>query len=168
MGNGNMLHLEPVNGKNIRNILKLKVSEDQRGFVESNETSIIEAYTAIRANYNAFPYGIYEDDTLVGFLMIGFDINDYWDNVPQIAKGNYTIRCLMIDEAYQNRGYGKKAVMLALDYIRQFPCGTADYCWLSYSPKNEGARQLFSSFGFIEAVEIDVIDGEVIIAVLKL
>jgi diamine N-acetyltransferase len=71
--------------------LKLSVEDDQKNFVASNTTSIIEVYTAISANGFAFPFGIYKDDTPVGFLMIGFDIDDYWDDAPPIAKGNYNL-----------------------------------------------------------------------------
>ena len=160
-----MLRLEKVNGKNVWELLKLRVSDDQRGFVASNDTSIIEAYTAITGNGYAFPFGIYDEDTPVGFLMIGFDVDDYWDDAPAIAKGNYNLWRLMIDKAYQKRGYGKEAVRLALDFIESFPCGKADYCWLSYEPENEVARQLYRSFGFAETGEMD---GEEVIAVLRL
>ena len=71
----------------------------------------------------------------------------------------------MIDKAYQKRGYGKEAVRLALDFIESFPCGKADFCWLSYEPENEVARQLYRSFGFAENGEMD---GEEVIAVLRL
>ena len=54
-----MLRLEKANGKNVWKLLKLRVSDDQRGFVASNDTSIIEAYTAITGNGYAFPFGIY-------------------------------------------------------------------------------------------------------------
>ena len=96
-----MLRLEKVNGKNVWELLKLRVSDDQRGFVASNDTSIIEAYTAITGNGYAFPFGIYDGDVPVGFLMIGFDVDDYWDDAPAIAKGNYNLWRLMIDKAYQ-------------------------------------------------------------------
>ena len=69
-----MLHLEKVTGKNVWDILKLKVSEKQRSFVAGNDISIIEAYTAITANGHAFPFGIYKYDRPVGFLMIGFHL----------------------------------------------------------------------------------------------
>ncbi len=69
-----MLRLEKVNGKNVWELLKLKVSDDQISFVAGNDTSIIEAYTAITGNGYAFPFGIYDDDIPVGFLMIGFDL----------------------------------------------------------------------------------------------
>ena len=160
-----MLRLEQVNGKNVWDILKLTVEEDQKNYVANNDISIIEAYTAITANGYAFPFGIYENETPVGFLMIGFDIDDYWDDAPSIAKGNYNLWRLMIDKAYQRRGFGKEAVQLALDFIKSFPCGKAEYCWLSYEPENEAARQLYRSFGLSETGEVD---GEELIAVLRL
>jgi len=86
-----MLHLEKVNGKNIWEITKLHVSESQKGFVATNDTSIIEAYTAITANGFAFPFGVYDGEIPVGFIMIGYDVDDYWDNAPDIAIGNYNL-----------------------------------------------------------------------------
>ena len=160
-----MIKLEKVNGKNVWELLKLRVSDDQTSFVASNDTSIIEAYTAITGNGYAFPFGIYEDDIPVGFLMIGFDVDDYWNDAPEIARGNYNLWRLMIDKIYQGKGYGKEAVKLALEYIKTLPCGAADYCWLSYEPENDVARNLYGSFGFIETGEMD---GEEVIAVLKL
>ena len=118
-----MLHLEKVNGNNVWDILKLTVSKSQKNFVATNEISIIEAYTAITGNGHAFPFGIYDEDKPVGFLMIGFDVDDYWTDAPEIAKGNYNLWRLMIDKAYQNRGYGKEAVSLALEFIKSMPCG---------------------------------------------
>ena len=160
-----MVRLEKINGKNVWDALRLSVKKDQREFVASNDVSIIEAYTTITANGYAFPFGIYDDEQLVGFLMIGFDKDDYWDDAPDIANDNYNIWRLMIDQKYQNRGYGRKAVELALEFVRTFPCGKADYCWLSYEPENLVAKELYSSFGFEETGEKD---GEELIAALKL
>lgn len=160
-----MLKLEKVNGKNVWDILKLRVSEAQKNFVAGNEASIIEAYTAITGNGYAFPFGIYEGDTPVGFLMVGFDTDDDWEDAPSVAKGNYNLWRLMIDQNYQKQGYGKEALRLALEFIRTFPCGEAEFCWLSYEPENEAARRLYHSFGFTETGEMD---GEELIAVLRL
>ena len=160
-----MLQLEKVNGKNVWDLLKLQVLEDQKNFVADNDVSIIEAYTTITGNGYAFPFGIYDGDTPIGFLMIGFDIDDYWDDAPVIAKRNYNLWRLMIDKAYQGKGYGKEAVKLALDFINTNPCGEAEYCWLSYEPENQVAAKLYRSFGFEETGDKD---GEELIAVLKL
>ena len=160
-----MLRLEKVTGKNVWSILKLSVSQEQESFVAPNDVSIIEAYPAITGNGYAFPFGIYEDDIPVGFLMVGFDADDYWEDAPSIAKGNYNLWRLMIDKNYQKKGYGKEAVRLVLEFIKTFPCGKADFCWLSYEPENEVAKRLYHSFGFAETGEMD---GDEIIAVLKL
>ena len=160
-----MLRLEKINGKNVWDILKLSVNDSQREFVASNEISIIEAYTAITANGYAYPFGIYDGDIPVGFLMIGFDKDDYWEDAPDVATGNYNLWRLMIDKNYQHKGYGRLAVKLALDFIKTYPCGPAEYCWLSYEPENQIAKELYASFGFIETGDMD---GEEIIAVLKL
>lgn len=160
-----MLHLEKVNGKNVWELLKLKVAEHQKEFVAENTLSIIEAYTAVTANGQAFPFGIYDGETPVGFLMIGYDKDDYWEDAPAIACGNYNLWRLMIDERYQGKGYGREAVKLGLDFIRTKPCGEAEFCWLSYEPENAAARKLYRSFGFTETGEMD---GEELIAVLKL
>ena len=160
-----MLRLEKVTGKNVWSILKLRVSQEQESFVAPNDVSIIEAYTAITGNGYTFPFFLYEGETPVGFLMIGFDADDYWEDAPSIAKGNYNLWRLMIDKNYQNKGYGKEAVRLALEFIKTFPCGKADFCWLSYEPENEIASRLYHSFGFVETGEMD---GDEIIAVLKL
>ena len=146
-----MIHLEKINGGNIWDILELSVSESQKNFVASNDISILEAYAAITSNGYAFPFGIFEGNNPVGFVMIGYDKDDYWK--------------LMIDKNCQGRGYGRQAVELALKFIKTYPCGKADFCWLSYEPENTVAKSLYASFGFIETGEKD---GEEQIAVLKL
>ena len=135
-----MIHLERVNGDTIWDILKLTVADHQKNFVAGNDVSIIEAYIAITSNGYAFPFGIFEDDTPVGFVMIGYDKDEYWKDAPAIADGNYNLWRLMIDKAHQNKGYGRQAVELALRFIRTFPCGKADFCWLSYEPENTVAE----------------------------
>ena len=160
-----MLRLERVTGKNVWDILKLRVSDEQRSFVAGNDVSIIEAYTAITGNGYAFPFGLSAGETPVGFLMIGFDTDDFWDDAPPVAKGNYNLWRLMIDQRFQGQGYGTEAVRLALEFIKTRPCGEAEFCWLSYEPDNKTAAQLYRSFGFAETGEMD---GEELIAVLPL
>lgn len=63
-----MLRLEKINGKNVWDILKLRVSDNQKNFVASNDISIIEAYTMISGNGYAFPFAVYNAGVPVGFL----------------------------------------------------------------------------------------------------
>lgn len=135
-----MIRIEKVTGKNVWDILHLSVKDEQKSFVADNNISIIEAYTSITGGGYAFPFGIYDDETAVGFLMVGYDTDDYWENPPKIAKNNYNLWRLMIDKKYQHKGYGKTTVRLALDFIKTMPCGKAEYCWLSYEPEKYGGK----------------------------
>lgn len=76
-----------------------------------------------------------------------------------------TFRAFYKGNFLKRRKPGKQAVELALRFIRTFPCGKADFCWLSYEPENAAAKSLYASFGFTETGEKD---GEEQIAVLKL
>lgn len=160
-----MLHLEKISGGNIWDILELSVEESQKSFVADNKTSIVEAYACLTGGGHVFPFGIYDDDTPVGFVMIGYGTDEYWEAPPAVAENNYNIWRFMIDRRYQHKGYGRAAMELALDFIRTYPCGKAEKCWLSYEPENTTAAKLYSSLGFEPNGEKD---GDEMIAVLNL
>ena len=160
-----MLHFEPIIPENAPAITALQVSPAQRTFVAPNSRSLEEAEACNRAGGFALPLGIYDGDIPVGFVMLGFGVDDDWENPPAIAHGNYNLWRLMIDQSHQGKGYGRQAMQLALDYIRTYPCGPAQYCWLSYEPENLVAKRLYESFGFAETGEMD--ENE-IISLLKL
>ena len=163
-----MIHLEKIDHKNVWDIIELEVTEAQDDFVASNRISLVQAYSVRDSETAAFPFGIYDGDTPVGFLMIGFNEAAAYgedENPPKILKGNYSLWRLMIDKRYQRRGYGREAVRLALAFVKTWPCGKAEYCALSYEPENEVAAKLYHSFGFAENGEMD---GDEIVAVLKL
>ncbi|MBP5208759.1 MAG: GNAT family N-acetyltransferase [Clostridia bacterium] len=165
-----MVHIEKLNPVNTWDVVDLKLRKEQKDFVAPNFASIIEAYTSIGTECTAFPFAIYNDRKVVGFLMIGYNeaaMYDYFNDfkAPEVSRNNYSIWRFMIDKRYQKRGYGRAAMKLALDFIRTRPCGEAEYCFLSYEPENEVAAKLYRSFGFEENGELD---GDEIVAVLKL
>ncbi len=173
------IHLEKVTDANVDDLLKLRTTKEQREFVASNQQSLIDAYLSLSEGEPVFPFGIYNRKTPVGFIMISY-FND-WSGYKREAWLNsdayqyykdqyfYFIWRFMIDKRYQGRGYGREAMKLALDFIRTFPCGEAKYSVLSYDPKNEVAKKLYFSFGFVELNEPGYYgDGDEISAVLKL
>ena len=165
-----MIRLEKVNHRNVWDLIELAPFESQYDFVASNEDSLMEAYIAVTSESSyAYPFGIYDDETPVGFLMIGYNeaaLYELYDETPPAAlKDNYSLWRLMIGNQDQGRGYGREAIRLALEFIRTWPCGKAEYCELSYEPENEVAAKLYHSFGFAENGEMD---GDEIVAVLKL
>jgi len=98
------------------------------------------------------PFAIYNDETVVGFVLIAYGITSY--ELPKVAEGNYTIIRFMIGRDHQNKGYGREALHKILDFIRTFPKGHAKYCWLEYVPENTIAKRLYKSVGFIDNGEI--------------
>ncbi len=138
---------------NFDELIDLIPKKNQREFVADNIYSLAEAYANVASGRYAQPFGIYDGNVPVGFLMIGYDIADEEEDYEKypLVRNNYLIWRFMIDRKHQGKGYGHEAMSLALDFIRTFPCGKAEYCWLSYEPENEKAKKLYESFGFIEA-----------------
>ena len=175
----NQIRLEKITDDNVEEVVKLRVAKEQKEFVASNEWSLVDAYLSLAKGEPVFPFGIYNGKTPVGFIMISY-FNDWsgyerdaWLNSADYRfyqdKYFYYIWRFMIDKKYQGRGYGKEALKLALDFIRTYPCGEAGYCVLSYEPKNEAAKSLYSSLGFTELNEPGYYEeGDEISAVLKL
>lgn len=159
-----MITLQKIEDKNIWRVIQLSVHPQQQDFVATNTQSILQAYTAITSGKVALPFGIYSDDVLVGFVMFGYGTVDGEDD-PPVAKGNYCLWRLMIDQHFQGKGLGKQALQKALEYLRTSPCGQAEYCWLSYEPENTAAKALYTAAGFIENGQMC---GDEIVSILKL
>ena len=101
-----MIKLKEIKADNLEDVLKLKVSKNQENFVSTTAYSLAQAYVYRR---NAYPFAIYADDTLVGFIMFGF----------YESKNQYTLWKFLIDEKYQNKGYGKIALLLGIEHMKK-------------------------------------------------
>lgn len=153
------MELRKVDENNIWELIKLKVADNQTSFVATNTQSILEAYVTVTSGGVALPFGLYEDGVPVGFVMFGY-CERAEEGEPAYVAESYSLWRFMIDERYQRRGLGKKALQAALDYLRDAaPCGRAPRCWLSYEPENSTAAALYRAFGFRETG--DVCEGEV-------
>ena len=88
-----MIHLEKITYKNALDVCELSIFESQYPFVADNEESLVEAYLAVtsEASY-AYPFAIYDDDTLVGFLMLGYNEAALeGPEAPVSLKNNYSL-----------------------------------------------------------------------------
>ena len=150
-----MIHLERLTWDNYDDVLKLKVAKEQKEYIVPNSDSLIHAFFAMTENKaQIFPFGIYLGKTPVGFMMIARDVPWIEQYYSSPAKYYYIWR-FMIDKRYQGNGYGKEAMLQALDFIRTVPpAGEAEYCWLSYEPENTVAQKLYASLGFEERPEL--------------
>ena len=103
------MELRKLTYSNVDEVLALTVREEQKEFVASNEYSLVDAYIALSNGGCAQPFGIYEGEEPVGFVMFGYGTLDDSDE-PQIAAGNYCLWRFMIEQKHQGRGLGKKAL----------------------------------------------------------
>ena len=161
-----MIHLVELDKYNVWDVVSLRIRRDQKKYLADNVWSMIHAYVGNKTNGAVYPFGIFNDKKPVGFLLLAYDYSEVCDDhdAPSIAKNNYFLWRLMIDKRYQGRGYGREAVKLALDFIKTFPHGKAEYCWICYDKDNEVAKKLYLSMGFNE-IEMQ---GNDINAVIKL
>jgi len=134
------LTLREITKENIRAILRLAVHRDQERYVATNANSIAEAHVEPRAWFRA----IYSDETPVGFILLYINVDE----------GEYYIWRYMIDVRHQAKGYGKAALKLIIDYVRNmYP--QAEAITLSHVPENKAAAALYARLDFVYTGEID-------------
>ena len=143
-----MITLRKVDKRNIWSIVRLKVHDEQQSFVATNTESMLQAYTTMTEGGVALPFGIYDEESLIGFVMFGYGRQEESD--PPIAQNNYSIWRFMIDKAWQGKGLGKQALQTAIDFVKTMPCGKAEFVWLSYEAENTAAGALYYAAGFRE------------------
>lgn len=172
------IHLEKVTWENYLSVLKLRVNKEQRDFVASNKASLIHAFLSSSAGTPVYAFAIYNGKKVVGFMQLMYDKDwtgyerEDWLNSDAYkeyeGKPYYYIWRFMVDKKYQKQGFGREAFKQTLDFIKTFPAGKADYCLLSYEPKNEVGKKLYASFGFEEVFLEYLHDDDEVTAMLKL
>ena len=147
-----MIELRKITWDNFYKIVKLELHEEQKKFVANNLYSLAQAYVASTNGGIPMPYAIYLDEIPIGFMMLSYEPKD-----PNEADDEdvYDIWRFMIDKNYQGKGYGKQAISKALEIIKTFPHGPATAVVLSFVPANDGAKNLYASFGFVETGEMN-------------
>lgn len=136
------LEIRKVSKENEAEIIRLKVGEDQRDFIETPEQCLEEA--RIWTEYR--PVGLYADGQPVGFAMYG------WLGDGK-GGGNLWIDRLLIDEKAQRRGYGRRFMEMLMEKVLDEYGEQPIY--LSVFPDNEAAIHLYEKLGFVLLDEYD-------------
>lgn len=113
-----------INALNVCDVCELSttLSDEQRGVVADNGTSIAEGFCSTNAWFRA----IYADDTLVGFVML--HIGSSWDDGIE-CPGAFLWR-LMVAGPFQGMGFGRRAVEHVINNLRA-----------------QGMTELYTSYG---------------------
>lgn len=97
-----MIYLKEVTENNFESCISLNSGVEKSDFCDSVSHSLSEAWLY----YNEMqPFAIYEDDKIIGFVLI------------YIGEQNYQIINFFIDQQFQNRGYGNQALKCCIDYL---------------------------------------------------
>ncbi len=137
-----MINLRKITEENFIDAFNLKLALGQERFVSHPIRSLAQAYVY---REQCQPFGIYEGDTMVGYVMVIYDYD-----IPE-----YDIWHMMIDESNQRRGYGSVALDRVLDYIKAKPFGSSNRVTLTCNRDNIQALNLYKSKGFTETGVVD-------------
>ncbi|MBD7969222.1 GNAT family N-acetyltransferase [Paenibacillus gallinarum] len=130
-----MIQLKQIGKENIDECLALKVRKNQKDWVRSVSYALSLAYVHGEA---AVPFAIYDDDKIIGFVMLR---NNRECN-------NFLLWQFMIDERFQSKGYGKAALKSVIEWIKSTT--NCHEIVVSYYKGNEVAGKLYRDFGFKE------------------
>ena len=141
------LKLRKIDESNFIDCFNLSLGEGQDRFVSHPIRSLAQAYVY----YNqCTPFGIYSNDTIVGYVMVIYDYDEE----------TYNIWHMMIDEKYQGKGYGSIAIKLCIDYIKSKPFGSSNDVILTCNIDNSIAIHIYEKIGFKDTGERD--DNELV------
>lgn len=135
--------LREVTDDNLEAVIALNVAPHQEEMVAPNLKSLAEAAVAEEVMFRA----VYADEEPVGFLMLS----------ERRSVPRYYLWRFMIDAAHQGKGYGREAMNLLLEYVRQLPDATELY--LSYVPGEGSPGPFYAKLGFVDTGRVQ--DGEV-------
>ena len=139
------ISLREITKDNWRECADLKVAPGQEIFVAPNLYSIAES----KFEPEWKPLAIYCGETMVGFTMYGRDNRD----------GSFWVIRLMVDQAYQGRGYGRAAMVEVIRQIKEKP--DCHEIRISFMPENKQAEKLYLGLGFEHTGLIE--EGEVVL-----
>jgi diamine N-acetyltransferase len=137
--------LREIDAETVRAVCRLEVEPDQRGFVAPNAVSIAQAYFEPKAWFRA----VYAGEEPVGFVMLFEDTE----------KAEYFLWRLMVAGEHQGKGYGRRALDLVVERVRELP--GARELTSSFVPGDAGPRDFYLRYGFEETGEVD--EGEHVI-----
>ena len=133
------LSLREITKETAKPVLALKVAEGQENLVGDNGNSIALAHFEEKAWFR----GIYAGDEPVGFMMLSIDRE----------KPEFYLWRFMIDAAHQGKGYGKRAMELLMDYLRDEL--EAEELVLHVMDLPHSARAFYEALGFTWTGEVD-------------
>lgn len=144
-----MINFRKISEENFEAIVKMRRPEAEH-FVAPNVYSLAQAWLYRDAN-DVYPFAIYNDDVIVGFMMLDEDAEERY----------LVIWRIMFPEENTGKGYGTEALELIIHQAES--SGKYDSLILNCAIDNKRGRHVYEKVGFRDTGEVE--NGE---SVLKL
>ena len=135
-----MVQFRKITEENFDAVIKMKRPEGEN-FVASNAVSLAQAWL-YRDDGDVFPFAIYDDDTIVGFMLLEEDME----------QARLDLWRIMLSPEQEGKGYGTAAVKLMIQYAKD--SGRYRSVYLLCAPENHIARHIYDKLGFQPTGEI--------------
>jgi diamine N-acetyltransferase len=145
-----VITLQPLTDDDRAALEALQIEPFQEQFVNNVSEALEEA--AQEPGGRAIQFGLYDDDTPVGFVMISDEV----DGPPYIA---HFLWKLLIDRGHQRAGYGTAALDLVSAYFRER--GNTEM-WTTAGEGDGSPIPFYERYGFVRTGDI-VFDNEVLL-----
>ena len=137
-----MIRLIPVTEDNWMDVASLTVKEQQRNYVAPAIGILARGY--VYRGCNVKIYAFEEDGTIVGIALV----REFTDEPL-----GYDLQQFMVDQRYQNKGYGSQALRLILDELRKE--NHYDHVELCVKKADAEAIRLYEKHGFTDSGYVD-------------
>ncbi len=137
------IEFRKIDKSNYEECVDLVVHDEQKSFVAPNWWSLLQGIY----EENKYPLAIYDEDTMIGFLMYSFEKAS-----EEYPVDSWWFERFMIDKKFQRKGYGEGSLEKFLDFIKN-ELGNIELR-TSVEPDNEVVIKLYEKFDFIKTGEI--------------
>lgn len=141
-----MINFRKITEDNFEDIINMKRPADEH-YLATNVKSLAQAWL-YKDDNDVFPFAIYNDNLLVGFMMLEENLKEQYLCIWRI----------MFPNEYMNKGYGTEALRKVINLAKA--SNKYKFLTIDYIPGNEIAKHVYEKLGFKATGEIS--NGEVV------
>lgn len=141
-----MIRLEAITWDNLRDVMNIKIPDAQKPFVRSIPTFLAQSYVNLKEGYEDASLAIYEGEALIGYVKLVFV--PAGEAVYAMPHDSLMIDALIIDGAFQGKGYGHAAMDAITTHVRKRMNHANTALSLVILDDNVRALRLAQSHGF--------------------
>ena len=149
-----MINFRAITEDNFDEIIKMRNAAGER-YVAQNSVSLAQCWL-YRDNGDVFPFAIYNDDEIVGFMLLEEDIDE-----EKLMLWRMMLWRMMLPEENCGRGYGTEAVRLIVKLAKE--SGRYRGIYLDCNEENRAAMHVYEKAGFERTGDINYGDAEMAI-----